>query len=260
MNDVLTVLALTDTVINATVVVLRKTDHIEEHTVERVIGDGLFKDFVHVLLLIAAHQARVYLAVVIDMLPVLADVQPLGILDGVLLVDLAEIEATDHFHARGMEFRQNGAEKIAFHMRVSPMVFQLSRIIGDNAAHVEQHNVGPELLDLAHVLIRVHGRVDLSEIGLDHTVRCQPPIGLTVFLSNRDRCHRCHDAHGKGKSSAHCVLPIWLVAPLLVADHLDLVRTSISFTAKDTLLSGTIKVFGGCQRRLRPLCLPSSRC
>ena len=57
--------------------------------------------------------------------------------------------------------------EIAVHKGVAPVEFQVGRIVGDNAADIEQHNIGAKVLNFANILINVHGGIDLAQVRLD---------------------------------------------------------------------------------------------
>jgi hypothetical protein len=70
-----TVFALADAVKVSAVVHLWEAYHIEEHTIQWIFIQGLFQDFQEVILLLASHHTGVYLAVVVDMLALFADIE-----------------------------------------------------------------------------------------------------------------------------------------------------------------------------------------
>jgi hypothetical protein len=70
-----TVFALADAVKVSAVIHLWEAYHIEEHTIQWILIQGIFQDFQEVILLLASHHTGVYLAVVVDMLAFFADIE-----------------------------------------------------------------------------------------------------------------------------------------------------------------------------------------
>jgi len=52
---------------------------------------------------------------------------------------------------------------------------QVGRIIGDDAAGVEEHDVGAGVLDGGDIGGDVHLRVDFAQVGLEQALGLEPP-------------------------------------------------------------------------------------
>ena len=94
LEPLTTSVALTYTMVVSAIVISMIANHIEKHTIKRIPLDCLAKYLEKIFLLVAAINARVHLAVVIDKFAFNAFIKPFRMLGGNCLVDLAEIEAT----------------------------------------------------------------------------------------------------------------------------------------------------------------------
>ena len=146
--------------------------HVQENAIRIHIPDDFPNDVHGNLLLVVAVEAHMNQAVVIDDLPLGADIGPLRVLLIQGLAHLGEIHSTDDPNARILAHLDHRFQAIAGEETVAGVKRNFRLIAGNNAAGIDDNRVRVEILQFPDILSRIHiCHVDFTQIGLNNSPR-----------------------------------------------------------------------------------------